>query len=169
MKQTLLQISDDMRALDDLLFEVGGDVSDPRVGEAIEQWIKELDANLEPKVDNYAALITELLSRAKARSEEADRLASRARIDSNAAAFLKQRLKLVLEERGVKKLETHRYQVSVAGNGGKQPLDLHGEVPPEFCATRIEPDIALIRATLEEGTALPFAILQPRGTHLSIR
>lgn len=167
----LFQITDDLAALDDLLAECGGDISDPGVAAAVETWMAELDQNLKGKVDNYVALITEMRHRASTRSSEAERLAERARIDEDAADWLAAKLRQALEDRGLKKIETERYAVSVVGNGGKQPLVLTGDVPADWQKTRttVEPDRERIRASLEAGETLPFATLGDRGRRLSIR
>ena len=167
----LFQITDDLAALDDLLAECGGDITNPDVAATVDAWLAELDQNLSGKVDNYAALITEIRNRAETRKAEAERLANRARIDENAADWLATVLKAALEARGVKKLETDRYTVSIVGNGGKQPLVLTGDVPPEWCkfVEKIEVNRDKIRASLEAGETLPFATLGDRGRRLSIR
>jgi len=166
---TLLEITDNMVVLDDLIQECGGNMEDPQIEEAISTWISEMQDDLDNKVDNYAAFITELKARSATRKAEADRLAARARTDSSTAAFLGNRLKIALTELGIKKLETDRYRVTVAGNGGKQPLDIHGEVPHEFSVVRLEPNKNKIREALENGKELDFAILQDRGNRLSIK
>ena len=166
---TLLQMTDDMLALDDLIDECEGDMQDPRIQDAVGNWLAELNENLEQKVDNYAAFIVELKARAEARKIESTRLANRSRTDSRAAVNLADRLKFALGELGIKKLETDRYKVSVAGNGGKQPLDVHGVVPDDFNKSIVSPDNEKIRAALDAGEELDFAILQDRGTRLSIR
>lgn len=172
--QTLLNIMDDFRALDDLLLEINGDISDPRVDEIVTGFLDELGGNLERKVDGYAAFITELLSRAEVREKEAERLANRVRIDRNTASFLKDRLKNALAMRGIDKLETDRYRVSIAKNGGKQPVQIPDPlaIPAEFTRTipaRTEPDVDLVRDALVSGAEVPGAILLERGTHLRIR
>jgi len=167
----LFQITEDLAALDELLAEVGGDISDPKVAETVDAWMAELDKNLHAKVDNYVALITEMRHRAESRNAESERLAERARIDEDASDWLAARLRQALEERGVKKIETDRYAVSIVGNGGKQPLVFTGDVPADWHKTRttVEPDRERIRASLEAGEALPFATLGDRGRRLSIR
>ena len=169
---TLLDLSEDMRALDDLLAENGGDISDPAVEAAITEWEKELGTKLDAKVDAYAAFVTELLRRAEARKAEADRLYGRAKTDNGTAAWLKSRLKSVMEQRGFKKVETARYTVSVQANGGKLPLIIEEGtiVPPDWTRTPAPvPDTDKIREYLEHDFFLPFARLGERGTSLRIR
>ena len=53
---TLLDITDDLRALDDLIESVGGDITDPSVDTAINNWLDELNTNLSEKVDNLSLI-----------------------------------------------------------------------------------------------------------------
>lgn len=171
MSRSLFTISEDFLALDALLEELNGDISDPKVATAVDAWFTELDKDLNKKADNYAAFVTELLARAKARKEEADRLSHRAEMDTNTAKWLKDRLKGVLQERGIKKLDTDRFVISVCVNGGKQPLTMPeniDDLPVSFCKVILEPDVDLIRNTLSAGDAVPGCSLGERGTHLRI-
>jgi hypothetical protein len=133
MTRTLLQISDDMQALDELLAEVEGDISDPKVQEAFDAFFAEIETNLKGKVDGYCGLINEMSARAYIRTTEAHRLMHRAKVDEDAMAWLKARLKAFLEGRALRVLETDRYKVTVAGNGGKAPLDI--STIPRRCHT----------------------------------
>ena len=96
---------------------------------------------------------------------------ARAKTDANSAASLTLRMKEAFIAMGMKKLETKRFCVSVAKNGGKQPLDIHGEVPKEYqkVETVTSDDKDKIREALDAGTELDFAKLEARGTRLSIR
>jgi len=174
MTRTLLDITRDMDALDQLLYEVEGDVTDPKVQEAVAAWFAELDADLKGKVDNYAALITTLESRSDVRAKEAERLARRAKTDAASAQFLKDRLRTELEARSIQKVETDRYRVSVVANGGKVPLIIDQEslIPDALLRVIPEqhvPDKDAIREVLERGQAVPGAHLGDRGRRLSIR
>lgn len=174
MNRTLLEITADLDALDALLNEVGGDVSDPKVEEAVAGWFAELDQDFRGKVDNYLALIVSMEARAKGRAEQAERLKKRAKSDESAASFLRARLKFVLEQRGVSKLDTDRFRVSVARNGGMLPLEVFEEkvVPEHYYRVIPEQrvlDGAAIRAALESGQEVPGAKLGERTTRLSIR
>lgn len=169
---TLYEITSDMRAIDQLLDECGGDVSDERVLQAIENWMAELDTNLRDKVDGYAAYISELLAKALARKAEAKRLTQLAKANENAAKRLKERLMWALEERGVSKVETPLYVVSVAKNGGKAPLDIQvpaTELPMEYQKVEYSPANDSIRNALEQGIEIDGCTLMERGTSLRIR
>lgn len=171
---TLLEITDDMAALDALLLENGGDVSDPAVMDAVDRWFAENESRLKDKADGYAAFIQEQKLLAETRKAEADRMAAKARRNQATADFLIGRLKGTMERLGLAKIETARFTVAVQGNGGKQPVDVFGAIDelPEWAKrikTIIEPDKDKIREKLEAGEKLDFAALQPRGTRLAIK
>ena len=131
-----------------------------------------LDAALEDKADDYAALIQSLNLRAEARKAEAARMRQLAETDMALADRLKQRLKEAMESVGRLKLDTPRFKLVVAGNGGRQPLEVAVEptaLAPQYQAVKVEANKEAIRAALEAGTAVPGCTLLPRGTSLRIR
>ena len=65
MSRTLLEITEDLQAVDDLLTEAGGDITG--VEATVDAWMTELDQDLKGKVDNYSALITVMNARAEVR------------------------------------------------------------------------------------------------------
>lgn len=172
MKRTLYDITDDLRAFDDLLEQADGDVSDPAVLEAIEKWMTELDIDLTNKVDGYAAYINDMLAKAQARKDEADRLRARAKANEATARRLKERLMWAMQERGMKKIDTPRFTVSWQKAGGKVGLDVQvpgDQLPPRFQKVVIEPDNAAIREALDAGEEVDGCSLMERGTSLRIR
>lgn len=173
MKQTLLDITEDMAAIDELLAESGGEITQETEG-TLDAWFAELDTNLTGKVDNYCALITEIEARAAVRKAEADRLYERAKVDENAAKALRERLRFVWELRELGKVQTSRYTVSLAKNGGKAPLDVRvgAEDLPAWAVkteTVVTVDKDAIRARLDAGEQLDFASLMQRGNRISIK
>ena len=169
---SIFEIADEYRALDTMLEEVGGDVTDPAVSEYIDNLFTDLDDQLETKVEGYCRLIKEAEARSKARKEEADRMMNRSRTDANMAKGLKQRLQLAFDVMGIKKVETDRFRVSVATNGGQQPLVIFDSmVPSEFMKTTTStvPDKDSIRSMLESGKVVEFAELAERGRRLNIK
>jgi len=169
---TLLEISDDMQALDELLTECGGDLSDPKTMAAFQEFADQLYADFDNKADGYAALIMEMTKRAEVRRSEAERMRKRAEIDENNAHFLKSRLMYVMTERNLKKIETDRFRISVAKNGGKLPLIIENDdqVPDYYCyQPPLKPDVNKIREALDNGEKLQFARYGERGMHLKIR
>lgn len=169
MARTLIDICQDMESLDKILAEAEGDITDPLVAQTIDLWFEELDGQLDTKVERYCKLIRELELRSQARMAEADRIRNLAKTDANGAKGLKHRLHCVMIRRGLGRIKTDTFNVSVCKNGGKLPIAIRGEVPPEFQQTQVVPDTDKIRQSLDEGVALEFAVFEERGRHLRVR
>jgi hypothetical protein len=109
--------------------------------------------------------------RAEARSKEASRIRALAAADDALATRLKEGLKAAMEQTGKLKLETPRFKLSVAGNGGKQSLEIDdpSALDPAFQRIVREPDKDVIRSALDSGIEIAGCRLLPRGTSLRIR
>lgn len=171
---TLYRIADDLQALDALLAEVGGDVTDEEANAAIDAWLNELGEARDRKLDGYAALIRTIEAREKVKRDEASRLTREANFESNAIDRLKRRLADVYRHMGWKSVKTDRFTITLAGHGGKQPLVFRDgftidDCPPEYQRVKVEPDTEKIRAALESGASLPFASLGERGSSIRIK
>lgn len=174
MSRTLHDISEDLLALEAMLEDLGGDVTDDDVAAFLDDWFERATADRDKKIDNYAALILELETRAEVRRAEAKRLADKAKRDEDRARYLKERLQVFYETHGLSKLETPRFTVSLARNGGRLPLllDLDPEqLPASYRSERVTytPDQEAIRAALDAGEVLAFARYGDRGQSLRIR
>jgi hypothetical protein len=161
-------------AIDALLEELGGEIPDGEVGEAISALLDEHTEDLNGKVDGYVALIAEYDARAEFRRRESKRILALAIDAERKAEMLRERLKLYFERTGRPKIETGRFVVSVVRNGGVAPLlmDVDPEKLPEEFRREVvtyRADSDAIRAALGRGEELPFARLGERGTSLRIR
>jgi hypothetical protein len=166
-KETLFTIGESFYALESLLIETDGEITDE-----IDEWLQEYQAKEDQKVDAYCYLIQKFESIAA----EAKRLAERAASYNSKVRSLKDRLKIYMELRGRDRIETPRFTVSVCGNGGLQPIELNDDVsverlPEQFVRTHQEPDMNSLRDAILSGDeeAMRFASVQPRGTHLRIK
>jgi tRNA U34 5-carboxymethylaminomethyl modifying enzyme MnmG/GidA len=170
--QTLIEISRDLIELENELEEM---IHDPQqTDDAIAKYLecfKDTIAERNQKLDNYSALIKELEARAEARKVEAKRLSDRASVDLNKVKSLKANLQRFFEYHEVRTIETNRYRLSLAKNGGKAPLILDNvtpsELPDKF--TYKEVDKVAVREALESGEVLDFARLGERGQSLRIK
>lgn len=170
---TILEISDDLLALADLMEENAGADGEipPEAAVAIEAWFAELSKDRDRKLDNYGALVREKQLRAAARKEELERLQIRVRVDENQVKFLKNRLLLFLDLQKVAKVETARYKFSCRGNGGVQALKLPDDpktLPEDLQRIEVLPDTEKIREALKAGREIEGVALLPRGRHLQI-
>ena len=166
-KESLFSIGESFYALESLLIENQGEITDE-----IDHWLNEYQAKESDKIDSYVYLIQKFEQIA----EEARRLAERSTVYNRKAKDLKDRLKLYLEFQGKQKVETGRFTVTVCGNGGQLPVKLHEDVstellPESFVKVYKEPDLSALRDAILSGNkeAERFAEVLPRGTHLRIK
>jgi len=170
---TLLEISEDLLALNDLIegdVDATGEIS-PEAAAALDQWFAELTQDRDRKLDNYGALVRERTLRAAARREEMERLAIRVRVDENQVKYLKQRLMEFLIVQKTPKVETRRYKFSCCGNGGVQPMDVPErpeDLPKDYQKQVVAADTEKIRADLAAGKTVAGCCLRERGKHLRI-
>lgn len=174
--KSLFQIGDDIRALDDLLFELEGEVTDTEIEAAIDQWLAENKDNLFAKIDGYCALIGEREALAKARQDEAQRLSDLAQHDTNRVTRLRARLKAFFELHDITKMETHHHKLTIAKNGGTLPLIVNpvwladpANAPEQFHKVRIDLDKEAIREALRNDEPVEGCAVGERGTHLRIK
>ena len=170
--RTLFSISADISQLTTLLDEI--EDNDSESEQLITSWLEHLGSERDRKLDNYAALISELQARAAVRKAEAKRLSELAARDEKKAEMLKERLKFFFEINKLKTLDTPRYKLTLAKNGGKAPLIVDEsisptELPEKFQKISIDLDKAAIRSALEAGESLDFAHLGERGSSLRIK
>ena len=173
---TLFEISDELAAIEELLTENGGDITDDAAGETLEAWFDQLTDARDAKIDDYCRLITMVTARANARTEELTRLGALVDTDENTIKRLKTALHNFMLERGVTKIETPLHKLTIAKNGGKAPLVIPEDwrndpasAPEQYHRAVIHLATDLIRADLAGGEDVPGCAIGERGTHLRIK
>ena len=138
----LYEITAEMQSVLDAMLE--GGIDSPEAQSALDEHLAGLDSVLEHKAESVAGFVTELQARADARKAEANRIRTLAAADEALATRLKERLKGAMETTGKLKIDTTRFRLSVAGNGGKQPLEINTNYmdawAPPFRSTIVEPN-----------------------------
>ena len=157
----LYELKENWKQVADMLYEE--DVDEQCVLDTLEA----IEGEIEDKADNYAMIIKNLLASAEAKETEAKKMAEKANAEKNRAKLLKQNLYEIMKETGKTKFKTDLFNFSIQKNGGKQALTVDGEVPEEYC--KLIEDNEKIRKALENGQALEFAHLEPRGEGVRIR
>jgi hypothetical protein len=156
MNRTLFDISDDLIALEQILDEVGGDVSDAEAEHAVDKWLEGLGEERDRKLESYAWLIKRLEGDADILKAEMDRLRLRKQTAENKARRLKERLEMFMKITGDERIQTERFTFSLQKPGGKPKVELgfyfqdHPEELPEgLRRVKFEPDLEAIRERLE--------------------
>lgn len=157
MSRRLLDIGDDLIALDELLAEVGGEVTDAQAEEAIDAFLKELGDEAEIKLTGYGNFIKNLELDAAGYKSEANRLDALAKSSENNAKRLKARLKFFLES--IKKTEwkVSNRKFKIQNNGGKRPVSVNPaylahpeELPEGYRRVTFSPDMDNLGTDLAE-------------------
>lgn len=174
----LYEIAADTLALSDLLDEVGGDVTDPRVEAAVADMTGSLEADEKNELERLRQALASLEMRAAAAEEESEQYDRMATSYRKAMAWIKDGvIKPYLESMGKTKAETvtgRKFWIQANGAVGLEiadgvtPLD----VPEEFRRVAVDFNNEAIRAALADESRpepVTFAKLRPRGTHLRYR
>lgn len=176
--RTLFNISDDICALDDLLTEIEGEVTDVTTEEAIDSWLAQLGEERDEKLDQYAWLITQTEGYAETIKAEVDRLKRRQKTMENKATRLKERLEHFLKTHEIEKIQTSKFTFALQKSGGKPKVILDEyfvdnavELPEGLRRVKFEPDLTAIRERIEAGDeyALGIATLEEPQKKLRIR
>lgn len=175
MSRTLLEISEDLAAIGDLMDAIvdmdTGEIDRTADG-VLEEFFMELGEERDQKLDNYCALIRDFELRSAAFKEEAERLKRRADAAKSSALRLKSRLEFFFGQQGLAKVQTRRFTMAIQANGGKPPLEVTvpaATLPERYRIIEYRADKDAIRQAIEAGETVPGCLLLERGTHLRIR
>lgn len=159
---SLYEMTEEWKSVFDMLL-------DPEIPEdAIFDTIEMIEADMDTKADSYAKIIKSMDGDTAQIDEEIKRLQSRKTSISKRKAWMQQQLFQTMKDTGRTKFKTALFSFNIQKNGGKQPVDITADVPPEWLKPG-DPDKDKIRAYLESGNELPFAVLAERGESLRIR
>lgn len=162
---TLYSLSDEYVQLMDLAIS-----TDPEDEQAFSDTLEGLTAVINTKMDDYAVVMTHLKGRSDLIQAEIDRLKAMQQTIDNHEKRMKAALLYVMTGKlNQRKITTDFHTFTVCKNGGKQPMEITGDVPDNYKRVVYETDTEKIRKELEAGATLPFAHLEERGEHLRIK
>jgi hypothetical protein len=174
-KMSLYEISEQIQALDQLLANLGGDVTEGTDGATIEKWAEEYQWMEREKVDGYVKLIKNIEGQQGAIDDEVKALTEKSRVLDNRISRLKSLVKFIMDQRKTKRLEGNVWSFVIQKNGGKDPIELLVEdpekLPDEMVKIIRKADLDAIREALEakKPEALAVARIGERGESLRIR
>ena len=126
---------------------------------------------IQDKIDNYMMVIREVEADVRKYDEEIKRLTAQKKVLETNARRMKDHVMESMIAMDMMKIKTDHYSVSVANNGGVQPMEIADieKIPEEYRIYKPEADTDKIRKALEQGKILTFAYLRQRGQHLNVR
>ena len=145
-------------------------MEDPDVDpEVLQDTMEAIDGEIEYKAEGYVCVAKELEAEADKFDKEIERLIRNRDSLRNNAKRVKATLLNAMDLIDKPKITTEHFKVSIAKNGGLQPMKITGEIPEDYLLYKPEPDNKKIREALDSGLVLDFAHLEERGRHLNIR
>ena len=144
--------------------------TDPEDEQAFADTLEGLTGVIESKMDDYAVVMTHLKGREDLIRQEIERLQSMLQTIDNHEKRMRTHLLVVMKDTLQQtKIQTDLHTFTICRNGGKQPMEITGEVPDNYKRVVYETDTEKIRKALENGEELTFAHLNERGEHLRIK
>lgn len=175
--RSLLEIGDDLRALNDLLDETGGEVR-PEVEAAFASLADGIAREEATKLDGCVNYLRRLEMEAAAARAEAEQYTAHAVARENRMRRFKEFLRGYIESSGRTKAQTATGRtLAVQANGGVVPIRWLRDsidpatLPDEWVVVKRTINTDAVRRALEERNpdALAIATLEQRGRHLRIR
>lgn len=173
---SLYQISEDTETIAELLAELEQDENlspediDEKTRQILGEWLGENETQFKDKVDSYVWVMREFEGTQQAAKKEAKRLQDRAKVFGNRVERLKNTLRQVMDRLQLERVETDINTVSIAKNGGTDPMDINIELLPErYVITTPSPNRKLILAAIASGESVDGVTVLERGTHLKIK
>ena len=161
-----MDISQELKQIRDALIENGGELTPE-----MEPALQELTQALDEKADAYCHVIDGLEGEAEIIAAEIKRLQDRAKTRKNAAAKLRERLRLAMEITGKPKFSTPLHDFTIC----QSPMSIRWEGKPDEIPElwqKIEVKVSLdtdaVKAALKAGDELPVGVVAKRGTHLRV-
>jgi hypothetical protein len=170
-RRSLFDIGNDLTVLNNLIEEVGGDVSDPLVCAALESWFSQLSEERGQKLDNIHAYIRMLEGEHYACERLRDEWGTRAESRKKRIEGMKAMLVVHLQQHGGKAESASGIKFRVQPNGGKPPLVINDDFDYDderFFDLVPKIDRDAVREAIDRGETVPGAHIAERGHHLRV-
>lgn len=188
MKKSLYEIGEDMRDLEILLEDIGGEIPDSATESLIDAWLEANAKDLEEKLNGYGKIIVNETAKAKVRRAQADalkeemqRLDGLATAGENIVTALKSRLNQFFTDRKWTMKETELFKFRQQANGGVAPLVYSERIkedprllPAEYIEDVPKIKTDQLREDLESSEEVERKLkglvwIGERGTHMRVR
>lgn len=160
--KTLIEITNDQKAVEDLLTEINGDISDQDTEKLIETWIAEITKDLANKSDSYKFRMDSIDKFIEQFKSYSDMFSKQARILKNLSDSLKDRLKMAMIEMNMSEIKGNLFIHKLSATKKSLKIENESNIPKEYfyqtITTSLDKD--KLRADLESGKSIPGAYLE---------
>lgn len=160
-KQSLQEIIEDYRSLDEIMVEQGGELTDEQQELIVEQWMTELKNNLSLKADAYCYRIESLENAEEMLDLRAKKITAAKKTIGRLRDSLKDKMKYAMLDLGISKIEGVENKVSLSKSRPSVEIENEADLPPEFVKikTITSPDKDAIKEAIQSGQTVPGAYL----------
>jgi Siphovirus Gp157 len=169
-KNTLQEIVENRRALDEILADCGGEITDASVEEITGRWMEEITKDLAAKSDGYQYRMKDMQAM-EAQFKEMETMYRNARKSlERVEESLKTRMKLAMQAMGVNELAGNQFKYKLSDSAPSVEIVDESQLPAKFCREKVILEVdktAVKEHVLSTGEEIPGAILT-RGKTLRV-
>lgn len=154
MTRSLIQIAQDSAALEELLQETGGELT-----ETLETFLDEMQANLLAKADSYHSMMDHLETTASRYRFRAKAYTTAAGAAENIVKRMKERMVVAIQLMGKEEVSGDSIRFKLQNSPASLVIDDANAIPKEYTVVTVSPDTTKIKSALKDG-------FQVAGAHL---
>ena len=158
-KKSLQAIVSDSLALDEILYERSGEITDQETSAIVDQFMSEILSDLAHKSDSYKFKIDQLDDAVQRMNTNAKQFSQVAKSISNIANSMQNRMKNAIIDLGVTEIIGNTFKFKLAKTAGSVVIENENLLPATYCRekTSIEIDKVAIKEDLKIGKLVPGA------------
>lgn len=160
MSKSLIQIAQDSAALEELLQETGGELT-----ETLETFLAEIETGLTTKADSYYSMMDHLTATAERYRKRAEAYRGAAKTAESVVDNMKTRIHAAMGLMGVQEIEGKSIRFKIQNSPASLAIDDQAKLPAEMTIVTVTPDTNKIKAALKTGETIPGCRLT-QGTHV---
>ncbi len=162
-KTTLPALVQDQLALDNLLLEVAGDITNPETEQVVMAWAEEVKSGVASKIDNYGFKQKYLKLKIEQFKSEAERYTKAIKTIQNVSDQLKDRVKYAMIEMDKQELIGHKWKYNLTNSKPSVYIVDENKIPAKYKIAQpvvYKLDKDAIKNDIEEGLVVPGASLE---------
>ena len=160
MSKSLIQIAQDSAALEELLQETGGELS-----ETLETFLAEIETGLTTKTDGYYSMMDHLNATAERYRKRSEAYRAAAKSAENVVERMKDRIHTAMKLMGVQEIEGKSIRFKIQNSPASLKIAEGAVLPAEMTIVTVTPDSSRIKSALKAGETIPGCSLE-QGTHV---
>lgn len=160
MSRNLIQIAEDSAALEELLQESGGELT-----ETLEKFLDEVQTGLTTKADNYYSMMDHLSATAERYRKRAEAYRGAAKTAENVVDRMKDRIHMAMKLMNLQEIEGKSIRFKIQNSPASLVIQDSAKLPADMTIVTVAPDTSKIKAALKAGETIPGCELA-QGTHV---